>query len=47
MHVEAVWGVEGVNIGTSVSNALLKWGFLGFGKLWRATCSIGVGKVER
>lgn len=47
MHVEAVCAVEGVNIGSNASDALLKRGFLGFGKVWWATFSVGVSKVER
>lgn len=31
--MEAISVVEGVDIGSSVSNALLKRGFLGFGKV--------------
>lgn len=47
MHVEAVCAVEGVNIGSNVSNAFLKRGFLGFGKVWWATFLTGVSQVER
>jgi len=47
VHVEAVCAMEGVSIGSNVSNAFLKMGFLGFGEVWWATFSTGVSKAER